>query len=95
MNRVGEENGFPFIGRSRICNVNGNLLAAAGDSEEVILMAEIDVQQARNKHIIRVPGLHEIHRFADRRPNSTARCSSPSPRFIHAAMSPVLDRSSA
>jgi hypothetical protein len=33
-----------------------------------MLMADVDVALARNKHLVRVPGLHEIDRFKDRRP---------------------------
>ncbi len=66
-NRVGVERGFAFIGRSRICDPHGRTLQAAG-SEPCTLFAEIDPQLARNKHIVRVPGKHEIHRFRDRRP---------------------------
>lgn len=66
-NRVGTERGFTFIGRSRICDPHGRTLQAAG-SEPCTLYAEIEPPLARNKHIVRVPGKHEIHRFRDRRP---------------------------
>lgn len=68
-NRVGEERGFPFIGKSRICDPDGANLADAPHEEETILYADIDVSQARDKHRVRVPGKHEIDRFADRRPD--------------------------
>jgi predicted amidohydrolase len=68
VNRVGEERGFRFIGQSRICEPNGNNLAVADETSETILYAEIDPAIARNKHLVRVPGKHEIHRFHDRRP---------------------------
>jgi predicted amidohydrolase len=68
VNRVGEERGFRFIGQSRICEPNGNTLASADETSETILYAEIDPAIARNKHLVRVPGKHEIDRFADRRP---------------------------
>lgn len=67
-NRVGTERGFTFIGRSKICDTAGRVLALAGDDQEQIIYAEIDPAIARRKHVIRVPGKHEIHRFADRRP---------------------------
>ncbi len=68
VNRVGEESGFRFIGSSSIVDPNGRVLArAAGDSEE-ILIAEIDPARARQKHLVRVPGRHEINRIGDRRP---------------------------
>ncbi len=69
VNRVGEENGFEFIGCSRICGPNGQTLADAPHRDEVILFAEIDPTLARQKHIVRVPKKHEIHRLRDRRPD--------------------------
>jgi predicted amidohydrolase len=68
VNRVGEERGFRFIGRSSICDTNGETLAVSTTTDEEILYAEIDPARARRKHIIRVPGKHEIDRLADRRP---------------------------
>lgn len=68
INRVGEERGFPFIGKSKICDPDGNDLVFADHDRPAILIAEIQVSHARNKHLIRVPNKHEIHRFADRRP---------------------------
>lgn len=68
VNRVGEERGFRFIGQSRICEPYGNTIASADEAGETILDAEIDPALARNKHLVRVPGKHEIHRFHDRRP---------------------------
>lgn len=68
VNRVGTERGFRFIGNSRICDPSGRTLAASSTEDEEILYAEIEPAKARNKHIIRVPGKHEIDRLADRRP---------------------------
>jgi 5-aminopentanamidase len=31
-------------------------------------MAEVDPSRARQKHLVRVPGRHEINRIGDRRP---------------------------
>ncbi|MDA7632472.1 carbon-nitrogen hydrolase family protein [bacterium] len=69
VNRVGIENGFEFIGCSRICGPNGQTLVEAPHRDEAILYAEIDVQLAREKHIVRVAQKHEIHRVRDRRPD--------------------------
>lgn len=66
-NRVGDENGFHFIGKSKILASDGAILAAAGDGEE-ILVAEIDPTQARSKRTIRIPGKHETTIFESRRP---------------------------
>jgi hypothetical protein len=48
-------------------------LALANHEDETILYAEIDPAKARRKRIIRVPGKHEIDRFADRRPEMYGR----------------------
>lgn len=68
VNRVGEERGFRFIGRSRIVDVTGKTLASASADQEEVITAEIEPEKARDKRIVRVPGKHEIHRFNDRRP---------------------------
>lgn len=68
VNRTGTERGFHFIGKSKICDTRGYVLAEAQHEDEAVLYADLDLARARNKHIIRVPGKHEIHRFADRRP---------------------------
>lgn len=68
VNRVGVERGFEFIGRSKLVDPYGRTIVEARGLGEEILVADIDVERARNKHYIRVPGKHEIDRFADRRP---------------------------
>ena len=68
VNRVGVERGFEFIGRSKIVDPYGRTIVEAQGLGEEILLADIDLERARNKHYIRVPGKHEIDRFADRRP---------------------------
>jgi len=68
VNRVGSERSFDFIGRSRIVDPSGTTLAESRGTGEEILYAEVDPAMARRKHIIRVPGKHEIDRLADRRP---------------------------
>jgi len=68
VNRVGEESGFRFIGASSIVDPSGHPLARAGADSEEILLANVDPSRARQKHLVRVPGRHEIDRIADRRP---------------------------
>jgi predicted amidohydrolase len=68
VNRVGVESGFRFIGSSSIADPSGKTLARAGADREEMIVAEIDPRLARNKHLVRVPGRHEIDRIADRRP---------------------------
>ena len=66
VNRVGEERGFRFIGGSRLADVNGDLLALAGEGEEVIT-AEVDPDRARRKRLVFIPGKYEVDRVHDRR----------------------------
>ena len=77
VNRVGTERGFTFIGQSRACDPVGNTIAMALGTNEEILYAEVDVARARNKHYVRVPGKHEIDRFADRRPEMYTLLTKP------------------
>ena len=66
--RVGEERGFRFAGHSKIVDFSGNVLAEAGETEETILYAEIDVAAADHNRVVRVPGQWEFDRIASRRP---------------------------
>lgn len=66
--RVGEERGFRFDGHSQIVGATGNVLAEANETEETILYANIDLAAADNNHLVYIPGVYEIHRLADRRP---------------------------
>lgn len=68
INRVGTERGIQFIGRSSIVDPSGNVLSKAGETEQMLL-AEIHPALARDKHIVRVPGEHEINRLQDRQPD--------------------------
>lgn len=66
-NRVGEERGFKFYGRSRIVDPHGKILAEAGRREELIT-AEVDMTEPSRKHIVRIPKEWEIDILMDRRP---------------------------
>lgn len=66
-NRVGIENGTTFIGQSKIIDTRGRVLAAAGDGEE-ILIADLDLSEAREKRIVNIPGEYEMEVFDCRRP---------------------------
>ena len=67
-NRVGEENGFRFIGQSKIIHPTGRVLAAAGLREEVIV-DDIDLSQAREKRTVNIPGKYELDIIGVRRPD--------------------------
>jgi predicted amidohydrolase len=69
VDRIGMERGFSFIGQSRIVDVSGDLLAATETDQPTILYADIDPERARDKHVINIPGKHEVHRTRDRRPD--------------------------
>lgn len=73
VNRVGVEREFPFIGHSKICDTTGRIMAAAPHADEAILYADLDLDQARMKRIVRVPEKHIIDRFFDRRPEMYGR----------------------
>ena len=64
-NRVGEERGFRFIGRSKIVGIDGTVLAAAGGGEETLL-ADLDLAQARQKRRVVIAGEYETDAFARR-----------------------------
>lgn len=71
-NRVGNENGFHFIGRSAIHDVTGSTIASAG-GEEAILIADLDVARSRSKRVVVVPGKYETDTFATRYPEIYGR----------------------
>lgn len=66
-NRVGTENGTTFIGKSRIICTSGQVLAEA-DGNEQVLVADLDLAEARNKRIVNIPGEYEMEVFATRQP---------------------------
>jgi len=76
-NRCGVERGFDYCGLSAICGPDGVELARAPDDQPIVLKAEIDVADARNKRIERTTGKHVIDRFADRRPEFYRRLVDP------------------
>jgi len=82
VNRIGSERGFRFIGSSRICDPTGATLAEGPREGESILRAEIDIECARRKRIVRVPGKHMIYRFDDRRPAFYGPVTVPRPRSV-------------
>lgn len=57
-NRVGTENGFRFIGQSKIVSPAGEVLASAG-TDPAVLIADLDFEEARTKRTITIPGLYE------------------------------------
>jgi predicted amidohydrolase len=76
-NRVGLERGWPFIGRSKVVDFNGDTLADASGEAEQLLVTEIDFGQANENKIVNVAGSYEIDRLADRRPEFYGSISAP------------------
>jgi predicted amidohydrolase len=76
-NRVGLERGWPFIGRSKVVDFNGDTLAEADGEAEQLLVTEIDFEQANKNKIVNVSGAYEIDRLADRRPEFYELISAP------------------
>ena len=77
VNRIGSERGFEFIGKSKICDPRGANMAFADHANEAILYADIDPEFARGKHLVNIPGKHEVHRMRDRRPDVYDPLSEP------------------
>jgi predicted amidohydrolase len=67
-NRVGCEGHAEFCGWSQICDVRGNRVVEAGAAEPGLFVAEIDLDEAREKDIVPLPGRYEMHLFGHRRP---------------------------
>jgi 5-aminopentanamidase len=66
-NRSGKERWAEFCGWSQIVDPFGRRLAETGQTGEVLLTAEIDLEQARDKDYV-VPGTYELYLFGHRRP---------------------------
>jgi predicted amidohydrolase len=66
-NRVGKERRGEFCGQSQIVDPYGKRLAEAGETEEALLVAEVDLEKARDKDYV-IPGEYELYLFGDRRP---------------------------
>lgn len=77
VNRIGQERGFEFIGKSKICDPRGANLAFADHANEEVLYAEVDPEFSRKKHLVNIPGAHEVHRMKDRRPDVYDPLSKP------------------
>ncbi len=68
VDRVGEERGFRFLGKSTIAAPTGDVVVQAGPDDEEIIYAEADLELARRKHVVIKPGEFEIDPIGDRRP---------------------------
>jgi predicted amidohydrolase len=75
--RVGTERGTTFLGRSLLVDFDGNRVAVASDTEEDLLVGDIDTDAARATHVRARPGEHEWDTIADRRPGLYERLLRP------------------
>jgi predicted amidohydrolase len=66
-NRVGKERWGEFCGWSQIVDPYGKRLAEAGETGEALLVADVDVEKARDKDYV-IPGEYELYLFGHRRP---------------------------
>ena len=67
-NRAGTERGTRFMGHSKIVSALGDtLVETSGDKEETIY-AEVNLTEARQKHMVIKPGEFEVDFIHDRRP---------------------------
>ena len=66
-NRIGKERSGEFCGWSQIVDPYGTRLAEASETEEALLVAEVDVEKARDKDYV-IPGEYELYLFGHRRP---------------------------
>jgi predicted amidohydrolase len=66
-NRVGKERWAEFCGWSQIVDPYGVRLAEANETDEALLIADIDIEKARDKDYV-IPGDYELYLFGHRRP---------------------------
>jgi predicted amidohydrolase len=66
-NRVGKERWAEFCGWSQIVDPYGRRIAEADETGEALLVADIEVENARDKDYV-IPGDYELYLFGDRRP---------------------------
>jgi predicted amidohydrolase len=66
-NRVGKERSGEFCGWSQIVDPYGARLAEADETEEALLVADVEIEKARDKDYV-IPGEYELYLFGHRRP---------------------------
>lgn len=67
-NRIGQERGTRYLGRSVITGPNGEKLAEGSHNKEELITAEIDPSRSDDKKRIFTAGEYELDLFEDRRP---------------------------
>lgn len=66
VNRIGDERGFHFHGRSRVCDPTGHTMAEGPRNAEALLICDLDPRRSRQKRIVRREG-YWVDRIAGRR----------------------------
>ena len=66
-NRCGKERWAEFCGRSQIVDPYGVRLAETDVEGEALLVADVEVEKARDKDYV-IPGEYELYLFGHRRP---------------------------
>jgi predicted amidohydrolase len=66
--RVGKERNGTFLGTSKIIRCTGDTIAQASTDQEETIYGEVDIEEARQKKVIRIPGQAEVDHIADRHP---------------------------
>jgi predicted amidohydrolase len=66
-NRIGSERSAEFCGCSQIVDPFGEQLAHAGPTADTLVVADVELDQARDKNYV-IPGEYEVYLFGDRRP---------------------------
>ncbi|MEP6812686.1 MAG: carbon-nitrogen hydrolase family protein [Actinomycetota bacterium] len=67
-NRVGVERGTTFFGSSQVVDPFGTVIALADDTGESLILAEVELELAREKTKEPGEGEYAVRLFADRRP---------------------------
>ena len=68
VNRVGDETGYRYLGKSSAADYSGNVLHWAPEFEESVFTLEVDPAAARQKRVVTCAGEFEIDRVNWRRP---------------------------
>lgn len=69
VNRIGDEAGFTYIGKSSAADALGNILQWAPEFQETIFLFGVDPAAARQKRVVHCHGVYEIDRVNWRRPD--------------------------
>ncbi len=68
VNRIGEESGFTYIGKSSCADYTGAIVQWAPENEPAIIKMNVDPIAARQKRVVTCAGEYEIDRVNWRRP---------------------------